>query len=145
MKTRPLALEAQHVVRPWIVAWFGGSILGIINGTIRELTFKDQMGEQAANYISTGTLIVLLTVYMWLLERRWPIPTRGTALRIGAYWVALTIIFEFGFGHYVDGKSWADLLNNYNLTDGQPWVLVLVWMAVAPTVVSRAVGTGRQV
>ena len=87
---------------------------------------------------------MLLTIYMWLLERRWPIPTRGTAFRIGAYWVALTIVFEFGFGHYVDGKSWTDLLNNYNLVDGQAWVLVLVWMAVAPAIVSRTtVGSRR--
>ena len=83
-------------------------------------------------------LIVLLTVYMWMLERRWLIPTRRTAFKIGAYWVVLTIVFEFGFGHYVDGKSWTELLHNYNIADGQAWVLVLVWMAVAPAVASRA-------
>lgn len=79
------------------------AILGIINGTIRELAY-----------------------------------------RIGAYWVALTIIFEFGFGHHVDGKSWTDLLNNYNLVDGQAWILVLVWMAVAPAVVSRTTVESRR-
>lgn len=144
MKVPPLAIKAPRVVRPWLIAWLGGSILGILNGTIRELAYKDQFGEEAANYISTATLIVLLTVYMWLLERRWPIPTRYIAFRIGAYWVALTIAFEFGFGHYVDGKSWTDLLNNYNLADGQAWLLVLVWMLVAPAVVSGATVRSRR-
>jgi hypothetical protein len=32
--------------------------------------------------------------------------------------VTLTIAFEFGFVHYVDGKSCTDLLNKYNLIDG---------------------------
>lgn len=88
--------------------------------------------------VQRAILIVLLTVYMWMLERRWLIPTRRTAFKIGAYWVVLTIVFEFGFGHYVDGKSWTELLHNYNIADGQAWVLVLVWMAVAPAVASRA-------
>ena len=40
-----------------------------------------------------------------MLDRRWPIPTRRTAFAIGGWWLALTALFEFGFGHYVAGKS----------------------------------------
>ena len=40
-------------------------------------------------------------------------------MEIGAAWVVLTVIFEFGFGHYVDGKSWSELLENYNLPAGR--------------------------
>ncbi|HZJ50094.1 MAG TPA: hypothetical protein VFF07_04400 [Actinomycetota bacterium] len=80
----------------------GRSGLGIINGTIRELAYKDQVGDLTAHYISTVTLIVLLALYMWLLEKRWPIPGLGSALEIGATWLHLTTAsFDFGFGHYV--------------------------------------------
>ena len=86
-------------------------------------------------------MLALLAFYLWLLQRRWPIRSRGTAYGIGASWVVLTIMFEFGFGHYVDGKSWEDLLHNYNVADGEIWDLVLLWMAIAPDVLRRLSGS----
>ena len=124
--------------RPWMMAWLGGSILGVMNGVARELLYKERVGPRAADFISTATLIALLALYLSLLQHRWPIRRTSTAYRIGAYWVALTIAFEFGFGHYVDNKSWGELLHNYNVFAGQAWPLVLVWMAIAPAVISRA-------
>jgi hypothetical protein len=97
--------------------------------------YKERVGELTADQISTGTLIALLALYFWALDRRWPIPTIRGAFTIGAAWVALTVLFEFGFGHYVDGKSWSDLLENYNLASGQIWILVLAWIAAGPALV----------
>ena len=134
-------MGTDRVLRAWLVAWLGGSVLGVINGVAREVLYKDRVGDQAANYISTGTLLALLAFYLWLLQRRWPIRSRGTAYGIGTSWVVLTIMFEFGFGHYVDGKSWGNLLHNYNVADGEIWVLVLLWMAVAPAALRRLSGS----
>lgn len=121
--------------RRWTAAWVGGSVLGIVNGVIRELVYKDQVGDLTANQLSAGSLIALLAVYFWLLERRWPIATTRSAFEIGATWVVLTILFEFGFGHYVDRKSWSELFENYNIVEGQLWLLVVAWIAVGPAVV----------
>ena len=119
-------------LRRWIFAWAGASVLGVINGATRELAYKDQVGEATANRISVVSLITLLSVYFWLLERRWPLDTTRDAFSIGAIWVALTIVFEFGFGHYVDGDSWEDLVNNYDVTEGNLWILILLWIGVGP-------------
>lgn len=119
------------------MAWLGGSVCGIVNGTIRELVYKDRVGDLPAHYISTVTLILLLGLYVWMLERRWPIPNLRSAFKIGATWVVLTALFDFGFGHFVDGKPWAELFNDYNLADGRVWSLILVWIAVAPAVVRK--------
>jgi hypothetical protein len=51
---------------------------------------------------------------------------------IGLTWLALTVAFEFLFGHYVAGHSWRALLNDYDLLAGRLWVLVLAWLALAP-------------
>jgi len=45
---------------------------------------------------------------------------------MGAIWVVLSVLFEFGFGHYVEGDSWADLSQNYDATEGNIWLLVLL-------------------
>jgi hypothetical protein len=129
-------------VRRWIVAWVGASVLGIVNGAIRELAYKDRVGDSKANRISAATLIALLALYFRALQRRWPLATRQDAMSIGAIWVALTVLFEFGFGHYVVGDSWEELLENYDVTEGNLWVLVLLWIAAGPAVV-RAVAAER--
>jgi hypothetical protein len=133
-------LRSDRTLRRWLVAWIGGSALGVVNGIIRELAYKDRVGELTANQISAGTLIALLALYFWILERRWPIPTIRSAFAIGGTWVVLTVLFEFGFGHYVDGKSWSELAANYNLAEGNLWTLVLLWIGLGPVVVRALLG-----
>ena len=135
-------MASNRALRVWVVGWLGGSVLGVLNGAARELFYRDLVGDVPAQYISTSTLVALLGLYISMLERRWPIPTRDTALWIGGAWVVLTILFEFAFGHYVVGKSWSELLESYNLADGQVWSLVVVWMGVAP-VLSRELHRGK--
>lgn len=123
---------ADRTFRRWIIAWLGGSVLGIVNGVARELTYKDRVGESTANQISAATLTALLALYFIVLQRRWPIPATRQALEIGSAWVVLTVLFEFGFGRYVDRKSWTELLDNYDITEGHLWLLVLLWIGVGP-------------
>jgi hypothetical protein len=80
----------------------------------------------------------LLALYLVALQRRWPIGTRRKALEIGGAWVVLTVFFEFGFGHWVDRKSWAELLDNYDIAEGHPWLLVLLWIGVGPAAARAA-------
>ena len=70
--------------------------------------------------------------HVWMLHRRWPIGTNQAALAVGAIWATLTLAFEFGFGHWVVGQSWGELLEAYNLADGRVWVLVPIWTMIAP-------------
>jgi hypothetical protein len=136
-------LRNDRVFRRWLAAWVGGSALGIVNGVMRELMYKDRVGELTANQISAGTLIALLALYFWLLNRRWPLPSIRSALTIGTTWVVLTVLFEFGFGHYVDGKPWSELLENYNMSDVNLWILVLLWIGLGPLIVRGLRGRRR--
>jgi hypothetical protein len=87
-------------------------------------------------------LIGLLALYFWILQRRWPLASTRDALSVGAIWVVLSVLFEFGFGHYVEGDSWADLFDNYDVTEGNIWILILVWIAAGPATV-RAISAER--
>ena len=116
-------------------AWLGAAALGVANGVGRRALYERRLGERAAHQVSTFTLIALLAGYLRALEQRWPIPSRREALAVGAGWSAATVAFEFGFGHYVAGEAWSDLLRDYDLGDGRLWSLVLLWLAVGPAVV----------
>jgi hypothetical protein len=137
LRLLPRRLRRDRVWRRWTVAWLGGSVLGIANGAVRDLLYKNRVGDLGAHQLSTATLLALLTWYLWVLERRWPIPTTEGALAIGGTWLVLTVLFEFGFGHYVTHDSWSQLLGNYDLAHGRVWALVPLWMALGPAAVRR--------
>jgi hypothetical protein len=147
-KNRPRASVRRfwrtRTTRRWVLAWVGTPVLAIINGAARELAYKDQVGESTANQISVAPLIALLALYFWMLQRRWPLATTRDALSVGAIWAALSVLFEFGFGHYVEGDSWADLVRTYDVTTGNLWILIPLWIATGPVTI-RAIAARRTV
>ena len=130
----------DRTLRRWLMAWLGAPVLAIVNGAARELTYKEQVGESTANQISVAPLIALLALYFWAVQRQWPLAARRDALSMGAVWVVLSVLFEFGFGHYVEGDSWADLLQNYDVTAGNLWILILLWIAAGPATARASAG-----
>jgi hypothetical protein len=110
----------------------GACGLAFGNAIIRQALYEGHVGDLRAHQISTATLLGIFAVYVWVLHRRWPIDTSETALAVGVIWTMLTLAFEFGFGHWVAGQSWAELLEAYNLADGRVWVLIPIWTMIAP-------------
>jgi hypothetical protein len=51
-------------------------------------------------------------------------------LIVSCFWVGLTVLFEFVFGHYVLGNSWDVLLADYRIWQGRLWSLVLISEAI---------------
>jgi len=111
--------------------------IGIINGTIRALVYQKHLGELSAHQISTGTGILLFGLYVWLISARWRIQSACQAFIIGQIWLGLTCAFEFLFGHYVMKHPWSRLLHDYNVLEGRLWILVLIFIAIAPYLVFR--------
>jgi hypothetical protein len=56
---------------------------------------------------------------------------------IGLIWLGMTVVFEFGFGHFVMGHPWKKLFNDYNILEGRVWALVLIWITIAPLVFTK--------
>jgi hypothetical protein len=107
-------------------------LVSVANGAARDFTYGRQVSELAAHQISTAIGVLLLGIVMWVAIRRYPPPTARHAVLIGVLWAGLTVAFEFLFFRYVGGHSWADLLANYDVTRGRVWVLVVLWLLVAP-------------
>jgi hypothetical protein len=117
--------------------WPGMVLLAIFNGTLRETLYGPHLPGLLAHQVSSVFLMVLLAVYLWLLTGFFRIESAGQGLVIGLLWLALTVTFEFLFGHLVMGHSWKALLSDYNLAKGRIWALVLIWTAFAPYVFYR--------
>jgi hypothetical protein len=128
-------MAKRGIVRRWVAAWPGAAAIGILNGAIREGTYGRRIEAERANRLSGVTLVAGLALYFWNLNRRWPIPSRTDAAKIGASWVTLTVVFEFGFGRAIEKRSWSEMLQAYNIAEGETWPAVLAWIAVGPGVV----------
>lgn len=111
--------------------------IAVANGAARDLLYKSAIGELPAHQASTFSLMVLLTMYFWFVIDRWKLASSRQALVVGAGWLAMTLVFEFGFGHFIAHKEWAELLNEYNVSAGRVWVFVPLWVALAPFVIYK--------
>ncbi len=66
------------------------------------------------------------------------------ALAVGLLWLILTIVFEFGFGHFIDKASWESLLSDYNIFTGHLWGLFLITILITPRFLKLVYKTKRE-
>ena len=125
------------MIEIYSLAWLVLPIIAILNGALRDLVYGQYLGDFLARQVSTLTLIILIGLYTWLLGLRWKIQTPSQAWVIGIIWMVLTLAFEFLFGHYVMGNPWGTLLLDYDIFSGQLWVLIPIWVAVAPYAIRK--------
>ncbi|MBI3188398.1 MAG: hypothetical protein HYZ31_11110 [Gammaproteobacteria bacterium] len=116
----------------YLVAWFVMLLVSITNGAIRDFTYGQYVDELTAHQLSSLSGIIVLGIIIWIFVKRFPLFSAQQAISIGLMWLTLTIAFEFLFFHYIGGHSWSALLANYNIFNGRIWVLVLIWIAIAP-------------
>lgn len=117
----------------YILSWYGLLVLAVFNGTLREKVYGPRMDDKLrAHQISTILFLILFSLYMVWLAMLWQIETPEQAFQIGVSWLGLTVVFEFGFMHFVLRRPWKVLFADYRLKDGRIWVLVLVWLVAAP-------------
>lgn len=128
---------SEVIARRWGVAWAGLAALGVANGALRVAVYEDVTGEQLGHQISSLLMMALVAGYAWLLQQRWPLTSARVALLVGASWAAMTLAFEFGFGHYIAGTPWSELVTDYDLLQGRLWVFVPFTMMLAPAAVTR--------
>lgn len=124
----------------WFLGWIPLVFLMIANGVLRQSVYGPAMSELRAHQLSTVTAALILLAYLWALFDRLDIEAERDAWSMGALWLALTVAFEFAFGRWVVGHSWARLVQDYNLAQGRVWSLFLVWIVLAPWIVWRARG-----
>jgi hypothetical protein len=125
-----------------LVYWSFLLPVAVANGAFREGALRPLLGEGRAQAVSTFILSSFIFASGSRFCRRFfasePV---GRLLCLGGGWAALTVVFEFWFGHFVARKSWRELASNYNLPAGRLWPLVLLTLLLTPPT-SRLGGAG---
>lgn len=120
-----------------VLAWLVMLVVSVFNGVVRDIGYGRGLDPLVAQQLSTVYGMTLLGVVIGTYAWHWPFASAASAWRAGILWVVMTVAFEFLFFHYVTGHSWAELRANYDLAAGRLWVLLLVWIAVAPVAFRR--------
>ena len=113
--------------------WLVFVVLAIVNGSARNFVYSKKVGEHKGHVISSIIAIgyILAGTYLFVNAVA-PVASIADLLLVGGFWLAITVVFEFGFGHYVMKHPWSHLLSDYNLLKGRLWSLVLLTTSVSP-------------
>jgi len=129
----------MHIIKA-IAAWALILPLAILNGAFREAVLLPSLGNPWAQALSglllSACIIAVAVAFVPRLVRRGSMQP----WQMGVLWLALTLVFEFGFGRLVLDRSWPELLGAYTFADGNLWPLVLLVTAAAPPLAARLQG-----
>jgi len=124
----------------WLKAlalWCCILVLAILNGGFRESMLIPALGR-FAGLVASGILLSACIFLVAFFAAPWfaPSATRRYLL-IGMVWLLLTLAFEFGFGRFVQHKTWAELFQAYTFTGGNLWPFVLLVTCLSPWLAAR--------
>jgi hypothetical protein len=125
------------MILKYSLAWFGMMVIAVMNGAFRDGVYKPYIGDLPAHQVSTALLLILLAAYFRTLASFWRIESANQAWTIGIIWLALTLAFEVGFGHFIAGNPWGKILHDYNVIKGRIWVFIPIWVLIGPYVFFR--------
>jgi hypothetical protein len=115
------------------------AVSAIAIATFRTGVLLSPFGEQTAHQLGTVIFLIVQFIIIYFFIRKMKIEKMKTLLSIGLFWVVLTIIFEFVFGHYVIGHPWQKLFADYNIFKGRLWLLVLINNISAPLISGKII------
>lgn len=108
-------------------------MIGFANGILREISLLEPLGDEWAHQLSTITLFIFLGVYIWYIIPKAGITSVRDAWITGGFWLLLTVLFEFGLG-FVSGYTITELLSAYNIFEGRLWIIIPLWVGLAPRI-----------
>ena len=123
-----------------LALWLAILAFAMLNGAVREGLLIPALGSFGAFIASGALLSACIFAVAWLAAPWYGRLSSTHWLLIGLFWLALTLVFESGFGRLVQGKSWSDLWGAYALTGGNIWPLVLVVVLLSPWLAARSRG-----
>ncbi len=106
--------------------------LAIINAGIREKILNGWIGGKASLVLSGITLSFFIFGLVWLMIPFLNLRTPTPYLLVGLFWALLTLAFEFGFGHFVMKKPFAEIAQVFNIFKGNLMLLVILVTALSP-------------
>ncbi|GBF38188.1 hypothetical protein [Leptospira johnsonii] len=116
----------------YILSWFLLLLAALLNAAIRELAYKDFFEEHLSHQISVFTGLILISIPILYISKKWPFKDRMQSFVIGLIWFFMTDLFEFLMFFRVSENPYKDFLKVHNIFAGEFWILILIWLVISP-------------
>ena len=119
-----------------MLIWLSIIPLAIANGALREGLLTPLIGDKFAYPISGIILCILIFIVSFIFIPKLGKGTKKTYLTIGLLWFFSTVIFETVLGLF-EGIAFIEIINAYNITTGNLWLIVVIFTGIAPFLVAK--------
>ena len=117
----------NQIILKSLLIWAGIIPLAIINGALRE-------AFSVPYPISGVILMVMIFIMAYTFIPRLGHANTKTYIKMGLVWCGITIVFETIFGLAI-GMTLSEILHAYDITTGNLWLLVVIFVAIVPWLV----------
>ena len=115
-----------------------GFAAGFLFGAFREMVLIPAFGGRAGHLIEFPLILIAITAIALWLVRRQPLPHTWWARHgAGAVGVLVLVASESSFALVVMQVPVATHLDGYDVTKGALFPIGLLWMGLAPSILSR--------
>ena len=124
---------------PWLRAalvWMLIMLAETGHGFIREVFIAPALGGLRARQLGVLVGCVIIFVIAWLTARWMNASSPRQQFTVGAFWIVLTLTFEFTLGR-ATGASWPRMLSDYNPAQGGFMLFGLAFMFITPWLTRR--------
>ncbi len=118
----------------WLVLIGGEVVQGALRARYLAPRVGDLRARQLGVFVGSAQIMLIARGFARWLRAESP----RAQLRVGGLWVALTLVFEVGFGRRALGYSWQRLASDYDPRRGGLLPVGLAVMALAPWLAARA-------
>ncbi|WP_217529574.1 hypothetical protein [Vibrio metschnikovii] len=113
------------LVLKMIGIWLLMVLAAILNGSFREFFLNKYMSETISLPLSAVTLSIFIFLIVNVFIVYFKNKTALTYIKMGLFWVSLTLIFEYSFG-FSQGLTFYEISHVFNVLDGNLFSLVLL-------------------
>jgi len=124
------------MIKKSVFIWLSIIPLAVLNGIFRESALIPLVGIKYASPISGIFLILLIFIISLIFIPKLGRGEKRTYWKIGGLWFVLTILFETIFG-LVTGDNFSELIKAYNITTGDLWLLIVIFVGIAPWLAAK--------
>ena len=120
------------IVVKLLLFWMLMAVCAMLNGILREKVLGPHFGAKVSLPLSGLSLSAIVFIVSYIAIDFLGRETRGVYVCIGIFWVLLTLLFEYGYGRFVGGRTWSQINAVFNLRQGNLFIVVLVVTLFAP-------------
>lgn len=118
-----------------LLVWLLFIPCAILNAALREKILAPWLGSRWALPLSAITLCLLILLVTWILLPKIARQKKAVYVAIGILWSLLTVLFETTMV-IARGGSGKELLEAYDITTGNLWTVVVLFVAIAPCLIA---------